>query len=243
MMMHLGVHTEKGTAMKKPAKEPAQTQASLWTQLLIPLAAVVRGDLLALVHQLGMQAVAAMLEAERTKLCGERYKHDASRRATRVSTARGELAEVVAFDGRHRRPVDDVRRVLMAHDALVGSGDRLLAAAQSSRPRRRRRVTRDAAGTASTDASFAVAVLAGGTGLPASDSLALASGTALVVAGDEAREHPSKNVRTTIRRERMVYAYLISGDSGPSIHPLASTPPAWPGFRRLCFAPISRLEC
>ncbi|HVJ89217.1 MAG TPA: hypothetical protein VM580_05390 [Labilithrix sp.] len=78
--------------MKKPAKEPSRGQASLWTQLLIPIAALIRGDLLALVHQLGMQAVAAMLEAERTKLCGARYKHDASRRATRAGSTRGELA-------------------------------------------------------------------------------------------------------------------------------------------------------
>lgn len=78
--------------MKKPAKEPSRNQASLWTQLLVPLAALVRSDLLALVHQLGMQAVAAMLEAERTRLCGERYKHDASRRATRAGSTRGELA-------------------------------------------------------------------------------------------------------------------------------------------------------
>ena len=78
--------------MKKPAKEPSRGQASMWTQLLIPLAALVRGDLLALVHQLGMQAFASMLEAERTKLCGERYKHDATRRATRAGSTRGELA-------------------------------------------------------------------------------------------------------------------------------------------------------
>jgi transposase-like protein len=64
----------------------------MMTQLLMPLAALVRGDLLALVHQLGFQAFATMLEAERTKLCGERYKHDPSRRATRGGTTRGELA-------------------------------------------------------------------------------------------------------------------------------------------------------
>ena len=102
--------------MKKPAKEPSRNQASLWTQLLIPLAALVRGDLLALVHQLGLQAVAAMLEAERTKLCGERYKHDAARRATRGGSTRGELAlggrrvalrrpRVVDGDG-HEVPLD-----------------------------------------------------------------------------------------------------------------------------------------
>jgi putative transposase len=78
--------------MKKPAKEVSRGQASMWTQMLMPLAAMVRGDLLALVHQLGMQAVALMLESERTQLCGERYKHDASRRATRGGSTRGELA-------------------------------------------------------------------------------------------------------------------------------------------------------
>jgi putative transposase len=86
------VLVQKGTAVKKPAKEETPGQASMWTQLLMPLAAMVRGDLLSLVHQLGMQAVALMLEAERTQLCGERYKHDASRRATRGGSTRGELA-------------------------------------------------------------------------------------------------------------------------------------------------------
>jgi transposase-like protein len=78
--------------MKKTAKESSPNQASMWTQLLIPLAALVRGDLLTLVHQLGLQAVAAMLETERTQLCGERYQHDAGRRATRAGSTRGELA-------------------------------------------------------------------------------------------------------------------------------------------------------
>lgn len=78
--------------MKKTAKEAPRNQASILTQLLMPLAVLVRRDLLALVHQVGFQAFATMLEAERTKLCGERYKHDASRRATRGGTTRGELA-------------------------------------------------------------------------------------------------------------------------------------------------------
>jgi transposase-like protein len=64
----------------------------MWTQLMIPLAALVRGDLLALVHQLGLQAIVAMLENERTKLCGERYKHDTARAATRGGSTHGELA-------------------------------------------------------------------------------------------------------------------------------------------------------
>jgi hypothetical protein len=89
---NLGVLSKKGTAMKKSAKESSPDQASIWTQLLIPLAALVRGDLLALVHQLGLQAIVAMLEDERTKLCGERYKHDASRAATRGGSTHGDLA-------------------------------------------------------------------------------------------------------------------------------------------------------
>ncbi len=78
--------------MRKSAKETSRDQASIWTQLMLPLAALVRGDLLALVHQLGLQAFAAMLEAERTKLCGPRYKHDGARTATRAGWTRGELA-------------------------------------------------------------------------------------------------------------------------------------------------------
>ena len=78
--------------MKKTAKEATKSQTSLWTQLMIPLAALIRGDLLALVHQLGLQAIAAMLEADRTKLCGERYKHNVARLAMRAGTTRGELA-------------------------------------------------------------------------------------------------------------------------------------------------------
>src|SRR5579863_1652769 len=78
--------------MSKSAKEPSRDQASIWTQLMLPLAALVRGDLLALVHQLGLQAFAAMLEAERTQLCGPRYRHDGARTATRAGSTRGELA-------------------------------------------------------------------------------------------------------------------------------------------------------
>lgn len=77
--------------MTKSAKEASRDQASMWTQLLIPLAALVRGDLLALVHELGLRAFAAMLEAERTELCGPRYKHDGSRAATRAGSTQGEL--------------------------------------------------------------------------------------------------------------------------------------------------------
>ncbi len=71
---------------ERQAKEASRGQAWMWTQLLIRLAAMVGGDLLCLVHQLGLQAFAAMLQAERTVLCRPQYKHDGSRGATPAST-------------------------------------------------------------------------------------------------------------------------------------------------------------
>jgi hypothetical protein len=59
--------------------------------LVLPLAHVIRGDVRALVLSFGLQALAAMLEQERTELCGPRYQHDGERRATRAGSAPGEL--------------------------------------------------------------------------------------------------------------------------------------------------------
>jgi putative transposase len=78
--------------MKKLAKKPIESQQSISAQLLIPLAALIRSDLLSLVHDLGMQAISTMLEEERTQLCGARYVHDSARNATRGGSVRGELA-------------------------------------------------------------------------------------------------------------------------------------------------------
>ena len=69
--------------MKKSVKESSGSQASTWVQLLMPLAALVRSDFRELIHHFGMQAIAAMLEADRARLCGPRYKHAPSRTATR----------------------------------------------------------------------------------------------------------------------------------------------------------------
>lgn len=60
-------------------------------QLVLPLAERVRGDLRALVHALGMQAIATMLERERTELCGERHAHAKARKATRGGSTPGRL--------------------------------------------------------------------------------------------------------------------------------------------------------
>ncbi len=79
--------------MKKNAKkESGSQQGTVWAQLVLPLAALLRGDLRELVMSFGMQAIAAMLEHERTELCGPRYQHQAGRRATRGGTAPGQLA-------------------------------------------------------------------------------------------------------------------------------------------------------
>lgn len=77
--------------MKKSASKDVKTEVGSLAQLVVPLAALVRGDLRALVTSLGLRAIAAMLEQERTALCGPRYAHDSERAATRNGTAPGEL--------------------------------------------------------------------------------------------------------------------------------------------------------
>ena len=90
------------TARKTKAREEvtvAETEAStvrtVLAQLVLPLAELVRGDLRELVHTLGMQAIASMLEQERTELCGERYKHSKERQATRGGSTAGRLTLTV----------------------------------------------------------------------------------------------------------------------------------------------------
>lgn len=79
--------------MKKSAKKESKSQqGTIWGQLMLPLAALVRGDLRELVMSLGMQAIAVMLEQERTELCGPRYQHQAGRKATRGGSVPGQLA-------------------------------------------------------------------------------------------------------------------------------------------------------
>lgn len=84
-------------AAKKPTRrqEAPAIQVNLPTQLPLALAAV-REELLAVVTSLGTSVFAAMLEDERTRLCGPRYAHDADREAVRAGYTRGDLA----FGGR-----------------------------------------------------------------------------------------------------------------------------------------------
>lgn len=80
------------TARKTKGQEEADPKfVNVLAQLVLPLAELVRGDLRELVHSLGMQAIATMLEQERTELCGERYKHAKDRKATRGGSTPGGL--------------------------------------------------------------------------------------------------------------------------------------------------------
>lgn len=79
--------------MKKNAKKESGSQErTVLAQLMLPLAALIRGDLRELVMSLGIQSVSAMLERERTALCGPRYEHQPERTAQRGGTVRGQLA-------------------------------------------------------------------------------------------------------------------------------------------------------
>lgn len=84
--------------MKKNAKKTnvqeevtARETVNVLAQLVLPLAELIRGDLRELVHTLGMQAIATMLEQERTDLCGPLYAHAKDREATRGGSAKSRL--------------------------------------------------------------------------------------------------------------------------------------------------------
>jgi len=64
------------------------------TQVLLPVLGVLvamRDALMDLVIGSGLDVLRALLEQERTALCGPRYEHQAERRATRAGYAQGEL--------------------------------------------------------------------------------------------------------------------------------------------------------
>jgi len=79
--------------MKKNARKTKGNQpTSFIAQLMLPLAALMRGDLRDLVVTFGMQAMESMLEQERIALCGPHYEHNAFRTATRAGSTRGRRA-------------------------------------------------------------------------------------------------------------------------------------------------------
>lgn len=77
--------------MTKSATNNVTKEVGTLAQLVLPLAEVVRGDLRAFVMSVGVQALTAMLESERTELAGPRYRHDPERQATRGGTTPGKL--------------------------------------------------------------------------------------------------------------------------------------------------------
>jgi len=119
------------SARKKRVQEEVTPQetVSVLAQLMLPLAELIRGDLRELVHTLGMQAIATMLEQERTELCGPRYAHTKGREATRGGSAKSRLTmggrtvevrrpRVVSVDG-HEIPLETWEQ-LQAADPLEG---------------------------------------------------------------------------------------------------------------------------
>ena len=78
--------------MEKTRRNKPENQGAV--QRLLPLLGVmatVKGALLELVLGAGFGVLQALLEQERERLCGTRYKHDASRSASRAGYAPGEL--------------------------------------------------------------------------------------------------------------------------------------------------------
>jgi putative transposase len=61
-------------------------------QVLLPLAALMRSELQSLVVASGLRVLVALLEEERTMVCGPRYQHSPTRNARRGGHAMGELA-------------------------------------------------------------------------------------------------------------------------------------------------------
>jgi putative transposase len=77
----------RGISKKKVASQEATTE-----QLVFAAIADVKATLHDAVVTAGMTVLGAMLEQERTALCGARYRHDPRRRATRAGHTDGELA-------------------------------------------------------------------------------------------------------------------------------------------------------
>jgi putative transposase len=82
----------KEPPMEKTRKKKSESQEL--AQVLLPvvgLLAAVRGSLYELVVDGGLRVVQMLLECERARLCGERYRHDPGRKASRAGYAPGEL--------------------------------------------------------------------------------------------------------------------------------------------------------
>ena len=78
--------------MKDTARRRARSQEATTEQLVFAAMRDARATLHEAVVAAGMSVLSAMLEEDRTKLCGPRYVHDGDRRASRAGHTEGELA-------------------------------------------------------------------------------------------------------------------------------------------------------
>jgi transposase-like protein len=113
--------------MTKSATKDETKEVGTLAQLVLPLAELVRGDLRELVTSIGLKAIAALIEQERTGLCGPAYERNPTRTATRGGSVQSELTyggskvkmrrpRVVDREG-HEVPLD-VWSELSSNDAL-----------------------------------------------------------------------------------------------------------------------------
>ena len=70
--------------MKNTARSKAGRQERKFDQLMFAALQDARSTLHEAVISAGMSVLSAMLETDRTRLCGERYTHDAARAASWV---------------------------------------------------------------------------------------------------------------------------------------------------------------
>jgi transposase-like protein len=87
----IGVLTGKEPPMKDTARRRTKIQETTTEQVVFAAMHDARATLHEAVVAAGMAVLSAMLEEDRTKLCGARYVHDPDRRASRAGHTEGQL--------------------------------------------------------------------------------------------------------------------------------------------------------
>jgi putative transposase len=90
----VNVKKEEGTAMKKPATIDKSCQPQVAIQLPLPLLSrlkAVKEGFFELCIRVGEQALDALMEQDRTELCGTKWSRDPSRRAVRGGSTSSEI--------------------------------------------------------------------------------------------------------------------------------------------------------
>ena len=88
----IGVLTGKEPPMKDTARRRTKIQETTTEQVMFAAMREARATLHEAVVAAGMSVFSAMLEEDRSKLCGPRYVHDRDRRASRAGHTEGEMA-------------------------------------------------------------------------------------------------------------------------------------------------------